>query len=147
MAGKKTNPRTERQLRQLVSENFETQVSATLEAQDRVLEKLDQKLEQAHVLNGGFDTLMGKVSKIESVQEELGKCQAATATKVDAIHTAIYDPEQGLYTKVKSALAWIKNANWALKGIMVTAATGAAGGLCKLAWDLITGHLLVHYAK
>jgi hypothetical protein len=123
-----------------------TDIVERLTAQDTVLEKLTQKLDDAHVMNGGFDTLMGKVSEIKTVQEQLGKCQTATSEKVTAIHVAIYDPEQGIYAKVKGAIAWIKTANWVIKGVAVAVATGAAGGFCKLAYDLISGNLLIHYA-
>jgi hypothetical protein len=145
MATKRARPAPLTQ-REIVSDEFKAQVTSTLSAQDRMLEKLDRKLEDAHVLNGGFDTLMKKVEKIESVQEQLGKCQEATSEKVTAIHTAIYDPEKGLYAKVKGVITWINTANWVIKGVIGVAGAGALGGICKLTYDIVTGHLLVHYA-
>jgi hypothetical protein len=112
-----------------------------LSAQDAVLDRLTKKLDDAHVMNGGFDSLMTKVEKIESVQAELGRCQTATSTKVDAIHTAIYDPEKGLYAKVKDALEWINNANWVLKGMIGLTATGGIAALGKIIYGLATGHI------
>lgn len=126
-----------------------------LERQDAVLEKLDKKLEDAHVLNGGFDNLMKQVAKIDAIESGLGEvkgavsklqdCQDAQGKKLDEVHTAVYDPEKGLYSKVKDALKWIRNANWVIKGTLALAGTGGVGGLAKVIYDLVTGHLLVHY--
>lgn len=135
--------------REVGEDEFTTKVSATLEAQDRMLEKLDKKLEDAHVLNGGFDNLMVQVNKIGSIEtglKEVKTCQETQGKTLDEVHKAIYDKDEGLYQKVKSAIKWISTANWVIKGVLVTAATGAAGGFCKLAYDLISGHLLIHYA-
>jgi|SRR5579885_1141452 len=120
-----------------------------LARQDTVLEKLDKKLEDAHVLNGGFDSLMEKVSKIDAIEQDLKVVKTCVDTQgktLDEVHKAIYDKDEGLYQKVKGVIKWISTANWVIKGVAVTAATGAAGGLCKLAYDIITGHLLIHYA-
>lgn len=45
-------------------------------------------------LNGGFDTLLNKVSKIEETQSTL-------VTKVTSIHEAIYEPDDGLFARIK----------------------------------------------
>jgi hypothetical protein len=131
--------------REIVSDEFKAQVTSTLASQDRMLEKLDQKLEDAHVLNGGFDHLMTKIEKIESVQEQLGKHAEMTSKKVDAIHEAIYDPEKGLYAKVKDTIAWINRANWVVKGLIGAIGAGALAGAGKLLYDIFSGH--IHYIQ
>ena len=126
-----------------------TELAEHLARQDTVLEKLDKKLEGAHVLNGGFDSLMEKVSKIDAIEtglKEVKTCVDTQGKTLDEVHKAIYDKDEGLYQKVKGVIKWISTANWVIKGVAVTAATGAAGGLCKLAYDIISGHLLIHYA-
>lgn len=59
-----------------------------------VLRLLQQKVMGSAALNGGFDTLMFKVEKIEEGQVQMG-------TKVDSIHDAIYHPDDGLFARVK----------------------------------------------
>lgn len=66
-------------------------------AQDQVMDvlrQLQQKVLASAALNGGFDTLMFKVEKIEEGQAQMG-------TKVDSIHEAIYHPDTGLFARVK----------------------------------------------
>jgi ribosomal protein L24 len=58
------------------------------------LNVLQQKVLGASVLNGGFDTLVLKIDKIEEGQEHL-------KTSVDSMHDAMYDPDDGLFAKVK----------------------------------------------
>src|SRR5579863_3791144 len=130
-----------------------TQIVDHLTAQDDVLEKLTKKLDDAHVMNRGFDSMMEQVTKIGTVQNELQgavknlkDCQTEQGKTLTEVHTAIYDKDEGLYQKVKGAIKWIATANWVIKGVIVTVATGAAGGLCKLLFDLVTGKLLIHYA-
>lgn len=122
------------------SKAFEERTTATLEAQDRTLERLDKKLE-APVFNGGFEDLMTKVNKIESIQTQLQVCQEKTSEQVTAIHTAIYDPEKGLYAKVKAAISWIDRANGIIKGLLALLATGLLTGAGKLIYDLLSGHI------
>ncbi len=138
--------------------DFEHHVKEQLASHDRILSRLDErfekhiqneegtltKLEQkldAPILNGGFDNLLTQVTRIESVQTELGKCQGVTSDKITAIHTSIYDPEKGLYAKVKDALNWINNVNWVLKGMLGLTATGGVAVLGKIIYGLATGHI------
>jgi uncharacterized protein YaaN involved in tellurite resistance len=58
------------------------------------LQQLQQKVLASPALNGGFDTLLFKVEKIEEGQVQMG-------TKVDSIHEAIYHPDEGLFARVK----------------------------------------------
>jgi hypothetical protein len=126
-----------------------TQIVEHLTAQDQVLEKLTKKLDDAHVMNGGFDSMMEKVSKIDAIESGLKDVKTCVDTQgktLDEVHKAIYDKDEGLYQKVKAAITWINNANWVIKGTLGLLGTGALGGLGKLAFDLITGKLLIHYA-
>lgn len=122
--------------------SFEERTLSTLEAQDRLLEQVVQKLESP-VLNGGFDNLMRKVDRIETAQEQLQASDSASGKKIDQLHTAIFDPEIGLYSRVKSNSSWIsrttKGFQW-LGGIVVV---GILSGLGKMMYDFLTGH--VHF--
>lgn len=55
-----------------------------------------EKLSSSPVFNGGFDSLMFKVEKIEETQGHL-------ITKIDAIHEAIYEPDNGVFARIKVA--------------------------------------------
>ena len=59
-----------------------------------ILRQLQVKVLASAALNGGFDNLMFKIDKIEEKQESMG-------LKVDSIHEAIYNPDDGLYARVK----------------------------------------------
>lgn len=138
--------------RATIDRDFETHVTETLHAQDKMLEKLDKRLDDAHILNGGYDGVVENLEKIKLVQGELKasvinlqETASSTVTKLNEIHTAIYDPEKGLYAKVKDSIRWINNANWVIKGSL---GLGAASGLAafgKIVYDMITGHVhLIH---
>lgn len=61
-----------------------------------VLDDIHKKIIGSAALNGGFDALMFKIEKIEQNQEQL-------VTKVDKIHDAIYDPQDGIFSKISEA--------------------------------------------
>lgn len=122
------------------SESFEEHVAATLEAQDRMLERLEEKLEKP-VLNGGFDKLVAKVEKIETVTESLRDAQVEAKKKIDAIHVAVYDPDTGLYTKVKDNSKWITTVKSAGKWFIGLLIAGALTGAGKLLYDFAQGHI------
>ena len=58
-----------------------------------VLDDIHRKIIGSPALNGGFDTLLYKIDKIEQSQGQL-------VTKVDKIHEAIYDPNEGIFAKL-----------------------------------------------
>lgn len=59
----------------------------------RLLSDIQQKINSSSALNGGFDTLMYKVDKIEESQGKM-------LTTVDEIKEAIYDPDSGLFSRI-----------------------------------------------
>lgn len=59
----------------------------------QTLTEIQKKLSSSAALNGGFDTLLFKIDKIEQSQGNL-------VTKVDKIHEAIYDPQDGIFSKL-----------------------------------------------
>lgn len=122
------------------NEDFEEHVTATLEAQDRMLERLEEKLEKP-VLNGGFDTLVTKVDRIEAATEQLREGQSGLTKKVDAIHTAVYDPDTGLYQKVKNNTKWIEACTKGFKWIGGIVVAGLLTGTGKLLYDFLASHL------
>lgn len=58
-----------------------------------VLDEIQKKITSSAALNGGFDTLLYKIDKIEQSQGQL-------VSKVDKIHDAIYDPQEGIFSKL-----------------------------------------------
>ena len=61
-----------------------------------MLGDIHKKIASSAALNGGFDTLLYKIDKIEQSQGEL-------VGKVDKIHDAIYNPNEGLFSKMSEA--------------------------------------------
>jgi len=59
----------------------------------QALDEIQRKLSNSSALNGGFETLLYKIDKIEQSQGQL-------VTKVDKIHDAIYDPSDGIFSKL-----------------------------------------------
>jgi hypothetical protein len=68
-------------------EKIENNYRQILEMQDKIL--------SAPAMNGEFTTLLYKVENIEQFQEQL-------VQKVDQIHGALYEPDNGLYARVKN---------------------------------------------
>lgn len=57
--------------------------------------EMQNKILSAPAMNGGFSTLMYKIEKIEQGQEQL-------VEKVDEIRDVMYDPDSGLYARIKN---------------------------------------------
>ena len=57
------------------------------------IEDIHTKIVNSSALNGGFDTLLFKIDKIEQSQGQL-------VAKVDKIHDAIYSPKDGLFSQI-----------------------------------------------
>ena len=66
-----------------------------LEVNRRQLIEMQNKILSAPAMNGGFSTLMYKIDKIEQSQEQL-------VEKVDEIRIVLYDPDHGLYARIKN---------------------------------------------
>lgn len=59
----------------------------------QTLDEIQKKILSSSALNGGFETLLYKIDKIEQSQGQL-------VSKVDKIHDAIYDPNDGIFSKL-----------------------------------------------
>lgn len=59
-----------------------------------LVESIASKINGAPALNGGFDRMMVMVEHIKEQQED-------TSIKVDKIHHGLYEPNEGLYARVK----------------------------------------------
>jgi hypothetical protein len=57
------------------------------------LRRVQETLDKAAVLNGGFDRVMIKLDHITQKQEE-------TSQKVNKIHDALYEPDSGFFARV-----------------------------------------------
>ena len=69
----------------------------------RLLQNIQQKLEKSAALNGGFDKLLYKIDSIENSQNLI-------ANKVDKIHEAIYNPDEGLFARMSASKVEHSNA-------------------------------------
>lgn len=120
--------------------NFEDRTTATLEAQDRLLERMEQRL-QAPVLNGGFEDLNKKIDKVEFIQDQLLRQQETSGKQISDIHMVIYDPEKGMYMTLKSHTRWIEAMTKSIKWAGALFLTGLLSGIGKLIYDFISGHI------
>lgn len=125
-----------------------------------------KSIKESPALNGGFDSLMSKVDVIQESQSALKENQGKLTEKVDAIHDAMYEPDHGVYARIKdaakaqeveivitdvAALKLWKTDLETFKKDMVTffkrlgiAFVGAVFSVvCKLAYDFASGH--IHY--
>lgn len=58
-----------------------------------LLHNIHHKLDTSAALNGGFDRLLYKIDSIENSQNQM-------VGKVNKIHEAIYDPDDGLFARI-----------------------------------------------
>jgi hypothetical protein len=72
--------------------------SSRQEQGSQELKNIQEKLTKSSALNGGFDTLLYKIDKIEENQGNL-------SNKLDKIHDAIYDPDEGLFSRMNAGKA------------------------------------------
>lgn len=60
-----------------------------------ILTQIQEKIVKSPVLNGGFETLVFKVDGVVAGQEKIEQ-------KVNQVHDAIYEPDEGLFARVRS---------------------------------------------
>lgn len=70
-----------------------TNTPVSVREKSTAIDEINKKLSSSAALNGGFDTLLYKIDKIEQSQGQL-------VNKVDKIHDAIYDPNDGIFSKL-----------------------------------------------
>lgn len=68
----------------------------------QTLDEINRKIMSSAALNGGFDTLLHKIDKIEQGQGNL-------LATLDKIHDSIYDPKEGVFSKLSEFK--LENAN------------------------------------
>lgn len=76
-----------------IAEEEEFDVEASDEDSKNLLQNIRRKLDSSAALNGGFDRLLFKIDSIEKSQIQIGE-------KVDKIHEAIYNPDDGLFSRI-----------------------------------------------
>jgi hypothetical protein len=59
-----------------------------------LLTDIQSKLTSSTIMNGGFERLMEKVTKIETTQDKI-------IVDVNQLKEIIYDPDEGIYSKIK----------------------------------------------
>jgi len=62
----------------------------------QTLSAISDRVNSSPVLNGGFDNLVKKIDNLGDAQEEQTK-------KLDVIHNAIYEPDEGLFARIKAS--------------------------------------------
>ena len=130
-----------------LEKKFQSETTRTLKTQDAVLSDQTQLLEylveklEAPVLNGGFEDLTQKLTRMETMQEGMVKSHEKTATEVAEIHKVINDPKDGLVVTVNNQGKWIGTAKKVLIWMGGLAVTGGLAILGKLLWSAATGHI------
>lgn len=59
----------------------------------RMISEVQEKVINAPILNGGFDRLYMKIESIETKQTQM-------SDRVDSIHDAIFNPDDGLFSRI-----------------------------------------------
>ena len=59
-----------------------------------LLTDIQSKLTSSTIMNGGFERLMEKVTKIETTQDKI-------IVDVNQLKEIVYEPEQGIFSKIK----------------------------------------------
>lgn len=59
----------------------------------RILREVQAKVDKAEVLNGGFDRLYVKIESMETAQNQI-------VERVDSIHDAIFNPDEGIFSRL-----------------------------------------------
>jgi hypothetical protein len=73
----------------------ESKMLSSVEKNYRQILEMQDKILAAPAMNGGFTTLLFKVENIEKSQEKL-------VEKVDEIHNVLYEPDNGIYARIKA---------------------------------------------
>jgi hypothetical protein len=76
---------------------------------DELLGRISRKIESSAVLNGGFDKLVSVVDHIKQRQEEQSE-------KLDQINTRLYEPKDGLFSRVQQLENDVHIADTRLEG-------------------------------
>jgi len=76
------------------AEQIAADATSALEKNQRMLAEIQDKMLHSPALNGGFDSLLNKVNKINDGQVEI-------SSKLTSIHESIYHPDDGLFARVK----------------------------------------------
>lgn len=76
------------------AEQVVADVTTALETNQQMLSEIQEKISRSPALNGGFDSLLIKVDRIENGQTQI-------VQKLTSIHEAIYHPDDGLFARVK----------------------------------------------
>ena len=91
---KRSRPRKDKKEIDTSAPESKTTLEA-LEHSHKQIAEMQNRILSAPAMNGGFSTLMYKIEKIEQSQEKI-------AEKVDDIRDVLYDPDSGLYARIKN---------------------------------------------
>lgn len=67
---------------------------------EQILDDIQRKITTSSALNGGFDTLLHKVDRIEQNQGQISTTTDQLVSTTTKIHDAIYDPTDGIFAKL-----------------------------------------------
>lgn len=72
------------------------------QSERELLESIARKISESKALNGGFDRMCVMIEHIQDKQEESGK-------KLDKVSEALYGPDNGLFSRVKTIESKLDN--------------------------------------
>lgn len=117
--------------------------SAVSQKTAAMLEVMQEKIMSSKALNGGFEILDSKVDMITASQEKF-------SSKLDEIHTALYQPDDGVYARVhehahqiNTLVEWKQKIASRVKWILGLLGGAAFGAVAKIIFEFVTGHIKI----
>ena len=94
MASKSTRTKNATQSSKQKRNAYDEEAHKKLDDVTAALKDIGVRVGKSPVMNGGFDRLVTQINNIESRQNDI-------VEKVDLIHDAVYDPDKGLFARIK----------------------------------------------
>ena len=119
-----------------------------------MLEVMQEKIMSSRALNGGFDILDTKVDAITAAQEkfinDITAAQEKFSSKLDEIHTALYQPDEGIYArvhehanKIDALVEWKQKIASRIRWTLGLIGGAVLGGVVKIIIDFLSGHIKI----
>tara|TARA_R110002020_G_scaffold173273_1_gene364078 strand:+ start:149 stop:439 length:291 start_codon:yes stop_codon:yes gene_type:complete len=83
----------------------------------------------------GFTELKGQLSRIEDMMRVIKERNEEMADDISKIKEAIYNPDQGIYSRLKELESWKEG----ISKVLWIGATGIIGSMALHVWKMLQG--------